>query len=148
MISKKLITVIVVIIVLVSVVGLVILDNKSEANGSQTMTYIDQEGSTTLYPVCAQWAADFEENNSLVQINVTQGGSGVGITALLDGNAQIADSSAAMNSTDTGIAKEKGMKIVQLEVALDGITIIINPDLSSSITNMTILNLEVFITVR
>ena len=30
------------------------------------------------------------------------------------------------------------MKIVQLEVALDGITIIVNPDLSSSITNLTI----------
>ena len=97
MISKKLITVIVVIIVLVSVVGFVFLDDQSRANSSQTMTYIDQEGSTTLYPVCAQWASDFEQNDSLVQINVTQGGSGVGLSALLDGNAQTRHSPEVMN---------------------------------------------------
>jgi len=50
-------------------------------------------GSTTVLPIAQQWAQSYMQMNPDVSISVVGNGSGNGIKAILDGIADIADSS-------------------------------------------------------
>ena len=60
-----------------------------------------ETGSTLLYPLFNQWAADYEKTHPDVQI-VTQGtGSGAGIAEAISGAAHIGASDAYMSDFQT-----------------------------------------------
>ena len=65
--------------------------------------------------------------NSGKTVSVTGGGSGVGITALINGQVNIATSSREMTPEEIKAAKAKGINPVKRTIAYDGITVIINP---------------------
>lgn len=65
--------------------------------------------------------------NSGVNIAVKGGGSGNGITALINGTANFADASRNVKPEEQQAAKAKGMNLVETPVAKDGISVIVNP---------------------
>ncbi len=89
---------------------------------------IDQIGSTTVLPIAEKWAVAFNEANPNVKINVSGGGSGTGISALIDGTADIADASRAMKDEEKTAAEEKGISPVEHVVAFDGIAAVVHPN--------------------
>ena len=92
-----------------------------------------------MYELGLKWAADYGTMDDNVQINVTRGGSGPGIAALLDHKADIAQSSRKMNSEELANATAQGMSIVEVEVALDGIAMLVNPYLyDHNVTELTL----------
>ncbi len=104
-----------------------------------TKTFIDQAGSETMYELCLKWASDYEAKDSLVQINVTRGGSGPGIAALLDHKVDLAQASRTMSASELANASAQKMKIIELKVALDGIAMLVNPFLyDNNITELTL----------
>ncbi len=85
------------------------------------------KGSDTILPLAQAWAEEFMRLHPNVNISVTGGGSGVGISALLNGTCDIANASRPMKPSELKEAEAKGMKVKEIEVAIDGISIIVNP---------------------
>ena len=66
------------------------------------------------------------KKNPDIVIQVSGGGSGTGIAALLNGTTDICEASRDMKDKEYKQAAEKGMKIYRVSVALDGIAVFLN----------------------
>ena len=93
-------------------------------------------GSTTVLPFAQSSAEAFMKANPGIKISVSGGGSGNGIKALLDGTAQIANSSRQMKKEEVEQAKPKGITPVEHTVAVDCIVPIVHP--SNPVTDLTV----------
>jgi len=66
-------------------------------------------------------------DNPGADITVRGGGSGVGITSILEGTCDIADSSRPIKDAELQKAASKGKNIKAHVIAMDGIAVIVNP---------------------
>jgi phosphate transport system substrate-binding protein len=85
------------------------------------------KGSTTVLPVAQAAAEVFMEKNPGVNISVQGGGSGVGISSLLDKTTDIATSSRKIKPEEIEKAKASGVNPNEIAIALDGIAVIVHP---------------------
>jgi phosphate transport system substrate-binding protein len=85
------------------------------------------KGSDTILPLAQAEAEEFMNENSEKSVTVTGGGSGVGITALIDGEVNIATASREMKPDEINAAKAKGINPVEHTIAYDGISVIVSP---------------------
>lgn len=94
--------------------------------GSSTSS-ISQKGSDTMLEICQLWSANFKTDRG-IDVSIAGGGSGVGITALIDGTTDIAQASRQMKQSEKDAAIANGVNPVEWRVAVDGIAIIVNSD--------------------
>ncbi len=88
---------------------------------------ITVKGSDTMVILAQKWAELYMKNNPTTSIQVTGGGSGVGITALINGTTDICNSSRPMKQTEIEKLKARYNTLgVQIPCAKDGITIFLN----------------------
>lgn len=87
------------------------------------------KGSDTVLPVAQKAAEVFMTNNPDAVVSVSGGGSGVGIAALLDGTTDIANASRDVKEKEVKAAEDKGITLTQHTIALDGVSVIVNPEL-------------------
>jgi phosphate transport system substrate-binding protein len=88
---------------------------------------ITVKGSDTMVILAQKWAELYMKNNSSVSIQVTGGGSGVGITALINGTTDICNASRPMKQTEIEKLKARYNTLgVKIPCAKDGITIFLN----------------------
>jgi len=85
------------------------------------------KGSTTILPIAQIMAEEFMDENHDITISVQGGGSGVGIASLIDGTADIADSSRKMSRNELERAKASGVSPYEITIALDGIAVVVHP---------------------
>ncbi len=85
-------------------------------------------GSDTMVILGQAWAEKYMELNQDKGVSVSGGGSGVGITAMIDGTTDITQASRDMKASEIDQARAKGVNPVKTIVAYDGIAIIVNPD--------------------
>ena len=85
-------------------------------------------GSTTLLEVSQKWAEEFMKKNG-GRITVNGGGSGEGISALLNGTTDLANSSRSIKKEEQDKADSIGMEIKENEVLIDGICMIISKNI-------------------
>lgn len=95
---------------------------------STEQTVISIKGSDTMVNLAQKWAEVYMQNNPDISIQVTGGGSGTGVAALLNGTTDLANSSRELKSSELETAQQKGVTPVTYEVALDGIAVIVHPD--------------------
>jgi phosphate transport system substrate-binding protein len=88
--------------------------------GSSTTT-LNVVGSTTLQPAITECAVNYQ-NSTGVNVLVSGGGSGAGISALESGTCDIAMSSKPLAASDYAVDSY----LNETPVALDGITMIVN----------------------
>src|SRR5659263_205289 len=100
--------------------------NQNTAGGGKSGS-IQVKGSDTMVNLAQMWAEDYMKTNPQVNIAVTGGGSGTGITAIINGTTDIADSSREMKQQEKDDAQAKGIEVVENKVALDGIAVVVNP---------------------
>jgi phosphate transport system substrate-binding protein len=84
-------------------------------------------GSTTVLPIAQKAAEVYMKEHPDVQISVSGTGSGDGIKAIMDGTAQIGDSSRDMQEKEIQAAKTKGVNPVKHVVSYDCIVPVVNP---------------------
>lgn len=90
-------------------------------------TKITVKGSDTMVILAQKWAELYMKNNKSAVIQVTGGGSGVGITALINGTTDIADASRPMKPSEIEKLKARYNTLgVEIACAKDGITIFLN----------------------
>jgi phosphate transport system substrate-binding protein len=100
-------------------------------NGTQVQT-VSVTGSTTVLPIAEKAAEAFMELHDYADIQVSGGGSSVGVQAVGEGTADIGMASRELKDSE----KEKYPDLVQHVVARDGIAIIVHKD--NSINSLTI----------
>ena len=100
---------------LIALVGIVV------ASGNITI-----KGSDTLVRLGQRWAEEYMKQNPAVVIQVSGGGSGTGIAALLNGATDICEASRDMKEKEYKLAEKKGIKPHRVSVALDGIAVFLN----------------------
>ncbi|RJR46405.1 MAG: hypothetical protein C4576_11005, partial [Desulfobacteraceae bacterium] len=88
---------------------------------------IENKGSDTLVNLALAWAEEYMRKRPDVRISVTGGGSGTGITALMNGTAHIANASREMKEEEIRAARANGIEPREIVVARDAIAIVVNP---------------------
>jgi phosphate transport system substrate-binding protein len=88
------------------------------------------DGSSTVYPITAAVAEDFQIANSGVQVPVAFSGTGGGFKKFCIGETDLNDASRPIKAEDDGegvACATNGVEYVELQVAIDGLTVVVNP---------------------
>ncbi len=85
------------------------------------------EGSTTVLPIAQKAAEVYMQKDATADISVRGGGSGVGISSLIDGMCTIADSSRPIKDAELDKAVANGKNVKAHVIAMDGIAVIVHP---------------------
>jgi len=114
--------------------------------GSDTGTsgYIKIIGSNTVTPLSSVWAEEFMKKNPKVRIAVSGPGSGAGIAALIDSTTDICQSSRTIKQSEIDQAKAKGINPYEIQVASDGLSVVVHP--SNPVSELTIAQLSAIYT--
>ena len=87
---------------------------------------ITVKGSDTMVILGQRWAEEFMKANQDVTIQVTGGGSGTGIAALINGTTALANSSRPIKDEEKAQAKKNGIEVVEFKAAMDGLAVVVN----------------------
>src|SRR5512147_1206481 len=108
-------------------IGLMLAVTLITAAAFMQQTKITVKGSDTLVILAQRWAEIYMKKNPAVNIQVTGGGSGVGLAALINGTTDIANSSRPIKSTEVQKLKDRYNTLgVEIPCAKDGITVFLN----------------------
>ena len=99
----------------------------SEQTSTKPSVYIQNKGSDTIVNLALAWAERYQSENKDVNISVTGGGSGTGITSLITGTVDIANASRAMKKEEIAEAVKNGITPKEYVIARDAIAVIVNP---------------------
>jgi phosphate transport system substrate-binding protein len=91
---------------------------------------IQNTGSDTMVNLAQAWAEEYAKVDPNTSVEVSGGGSGVGIAALINGTTDIANASRKLEAEETEKAKAKhgGKEPKELLVAYDGLAIYVHKD--------------------
>ncbi|MBX9449023.1 MAG: substrate-binding domain-containing protein [Taibaiella sp.] len=87
---------------------------------------IKMKGSDTEVNLAVQLAEHFSEVNQNFSIAISGGGSGLGITSLMNGQADIANSSRPLSDEEQEQFKDKGIEIRTIVFAEDATAFVVN----------------------
>jgi phosphate transport system substrate-binding protein len=103
--------------------------NGEEEAAAQESASIMIAGSDSEVNVATRLAEEYMNANPHVAIAVTGGGSGVGISSLIDGDIDIANSSRPMKEAEEADLKAKqGQDTYAVRFAVDGVAVVVNKD--------------------
>ncbi len=123
---KKTLSIFTVLVLMLSVFGC----SKSAKNK------ISIKGSTTVLPITQKAMEEYSKINKNAAISIDGSGSGNGIKALIDGSADIANSSREMKDKEIELAKSKGIEVEEIVVALDCLAPVVH--LNNKIDNISL----------
>lgn len=102
-----------------------------------TVNKITIKGSDTMVILSQKWAEVYMKKKPGTIIQVTGGGSGVGLAALINGSTDIANSSRPIKSAELAKIKAKYKKNgIEIACAKDGLSVFLNK--GNSISELTI----------
>ena len=92
-----------------------------------TLNKITVKGSDTMVILSQKWAEVYMQKNPGATIQVTGGGSGVGIAALINGSTDIANSSRPMKASEVDKLKQRYNTLgIEIPCAKDGLSVYLN----------------------
>ena len=89
---------------------------------------INIQGSSTVQPISDKAKEKFNEANPKVNIAVGGEGTGNGFKALASGECDISGASRPIKKKELDKVNAAGIKFVEVPVAYDGLTIVVNPE--------------------
>ncbi|MDR2083858.1 MAG: PstS family phosphate ABC transporter substrate-binding protein [Bacteroidales bacterium] len=98
------------------------------------------KGSDTVLPISQKEAESYMKENASQSVTVTGGGSGVGISALMQGTTDIAQSSRKIKFDEKQKLQEAGKSVKEVVIAYDALAIVVHQ--SNKVTNLTREQLE------
>jgi phosphate transport system substrate-binding protein len=94
---------------------------------SATAGTISVKGSDTMVVLGQRWAEEYMKKHPTTSIQVTGGGSGTGISALINGTTEVCEASRSMKDAEKAQIKEKtGALPEEIVVAKDGLSVYLN----------------------
>ena len=102
-----------------------------------TLNKVTVKGSDTMVILSQKWAEVYMQKHPGATIQVTGGGSGVGIAALINGSTDIANASRPMKAGEIDKLKQRYNTLgVEVPCAKDGITVYLNK--GNSVSELTV----------
>ncbi|MXX36021.1 MAG: PstS family phosphate ABC transporter substrate-binding protein [Gemmatimonadetes bacterium] len=98
------------------------------ANGRDQRAVIQNKGSDTLLNVAQAWAEAYAAVNPNVAVAVTGGGSGTGISAMINGTVDIANASRKMRESEIEAARGNGVEPIEFIVGYDALAVYLHED--------------------
>jgi len=86
------------------------------------------DGSSTVYPITEAVAEEFRVDNPKVKVTIGISGTGGGFKKFGRGETDISDASRPIKQKEIEVCQESNISYVNLEVAYDGLAVIINPE--------------------
>jgi phosphate transport system substrate-binding protein len=120
-------------IIIIAGVGVALMNNNSSSPA--TNVTLKQTGSDTMLELCQIWSEEFHANNTLINVEVSGGGSGKGISDFKGNLNDMAQASRQMTVQERTDAIAAGRNPVEFKVALDGIAIIVHA--GNGVTTLT-----------
>jgi len=87
---------------------------------------IEIDGSSTVYPITAAVAEEFQNVNPDVRVNVGISGTGGGFKRFTVGEIEISDASRPITTSEAQTAQQNGIEYIEFRVALDGLSVVVN----------------------
>ena len=107
-------------------------DDGSSQGGTESSSddkTIQVEGSDTMVNLAQAWSEKYQADNSDVTIEVSGGGSGVGISSLIQGLADMANASRKMKDKEKARAEsELGVAPIEYVVGQDALAVYVHKD--------------------
>jgi phosphate transport system substrate-binding protein len=88
---------------------------------------VQVDGSSTVFPISEAMAEEFTIENPDVQVTVAVSGTGGGFKRFIIGETDISNASRPIKTEEADTAKTNGIEYAELKVAIDGLTVVINP---------------------
>lgn len=106
--------------------------NSTNEGGSGTAgggkSRIVTDGSSTVGPITGLMAELFEETHPEVQVPVRISGTGTGFDSFAEGTTDISNASRRIKDSEKEKCEAGGIEYVELTVAMDGISVIVNKE--------------------
>lgn len=97
---------------------------------------ITVKGSDTIVTMGQRWAEEYMKAHPETTIQVTGGGSGTGIAALINGTTDLANASRQIKEKEIDKAKTAGYYPAEFRVAIDSLAFVVNK--SNSVNELTL----------
>ena len=101
-------------------------NNSSGEDGGSGQIRID--GSSTVYPLSAIAAEDFQIANPGIQVTVGSSGTGGGFEKFCRGETDANDASRPIRDSEIQECADNGIEYAQLTVAIDALTVVVNKE--------------------
>ena len=88
---------------------------------------ITTDGSSTVFPITEAMAEEFMKTENGVRVTVGQSGTGGGFKRFCAGETDISNASRPIKDTEKDACVQGGVEYVEMEVAYDGLSVIVNP---------------------
>lgn len=88
---------------------------------------IKADGSSTVFPITEAMAEEFMRDNPRARITVGVSGTGGGFKKFATGEIDISDASRPIKETEKAEAQKNGIEYLELKVAFDGLSVLVNP---------------------
>ena len=103
-------------------------DTSGGSGGTALSGEILIDGSSTVFPITSAAAEDFRIDQPGVQIPVGISGTGGGFKKFAAGEISISDASRPIKDGEREDAAANGIEFIELPVAFDGLSVMVNPD--------------------
>ena len=100
----------------------------ADGSSGARRTVIQNKGSDTIVFVALAWAENYGDVNPSVAVAVSGGGSGTGISAMVNGTVDIANTSRAMTESEIEEARSRGIDPIEHVVGFDALAVFLHPD--------------------
>lgn len=101
---------------------------KPDAGAAKLTGEVKIDGSSTVFPITEAIAEDFQGQYPGVKVPVGVSGSSGGFKKWVRGEIDINNSSRAIKESEINDAKTAGVQPIELPVAYDGLSVIVNKD--------------------
>ena len=96
-------------------------------SGGNRPTTVRVDGSSTVFPITEAVAEEFQKKNPNIRVTVGISGTGGGFKKFSVGETDLNDASRPIKSQEISMASENGIEFIELPVAFDGISVLVNP---------------------
>ncbi|MBI5747369.1 MAG: PstS family phosphate ABC transporter substrate-binding protein [Nitrospirae bacterium] len=85
------------------------------------------DGSSTVFPISEAVAEEFQKKKRGIQVAIGISGTGGGFKKFCNGEIDITDASRPIKPSEVDLCRKNKVEYIELPVAYDGITILVNP---------------------
>lgn len=101
---------------------------ESAAEGGAATGQVRIDGSSTVFPLTALAAEDFQLENPDVQVTVGSSGTGGGFEKFCRGETDASNASRPIEDDEVAACADAGVEYGELQVAVDALTVVVNPE--------------------
>ncbi|WP_215142613.1 PstS family phosphate ABC transporter substrate-binding protein [Exiguobacterium qingdaonense] len=97
------------------------------AEGDALSGKVVMDGSSTVFPIMEAVAEEYSAEQPEVEVTVGVSGTGGGFKRFVTGETDFSNASREIKEEEAAEAEENGVEFTQLSVALDGLSLVVNP---------------------